>query len=632
MVTRRTYFIIAVVMFIMFFLFQLSGIARESWNDYETNPYAEGTEQLLGQTDAYEPKSASQAGTAAVSKDTVLYIGDEASPMSKTVRTWAAYTKRNLETCTSPAQYMRLHMQGSLEGKNAGTPKSENTAPIKAGPEIAVVDPAAVDWKQESEIRSLRRMVKSGINLVFTSLPENSVLEDNRALRNLLGIRSIEKEQTTVTGVHLYQGFLLGGEVIYKAADAKEEKRKQDMDLTFPWYNLTSGTKAYMRGIPKDKSVKTEHFPPVIWKKSFGAAGVFVVNGTYMEDVTALGLLSAMAAQTGTYEIYPVVNAQNLVAASYPGMASENEREMMRRYSQSMKQVFQNIIWPSLIAVYQQNSLGLSCMLTPQFDYGDDNLPDQEQMAYYVKLLNEQNAEAGLSGISASDTPIREKLKQDQRFMKQGLSGYRFTSFYAGDLSDTEVKQALDTSILGDARTVVRPYDGDSEILGYETNRTTRQTTLADGLKYTYRQDFRTRSIETALGYSSVLVDVMRAAYPKDKSHDTWKDLAKYLAADLDTSWKPFREFSGTTMSECDAHIRSFLALDYTKKAERNQLHLKLNRKGTVWFLLRSNQKPVKVEGGSFKKIEYGAYLIQADEKDVTITVEPVKTHTYLYE
>ena len=157
-------------------------------------------------------------------------------------------------------------------------------------------------------------------------------------------------------------------------------------------------------------------------------------------------------------------------------------------------------------------------------------------------------------------------------------------------------------------------------------------TTLADGLKYTYRQDLRTRSIETALGYSSVLADVMQAAYPQDRSDKTWKDLAKYLAADLDSSWKPFQAFSATTVSKCDDRIRSFLALDYTREQKGNQIHLKLNQKRTVWFLLRTNKKPVDIQGGSWKKVEYGTYLIQADEKDVTITLEPVNTHTYIYE
>lgn len=624
MVTRRAYFIIAVVMLIIFFMFQFSGIAMEFWNDFEKNPYAEDTEQLLKQTDAYEPKSGGQTKTAAVSKDTVVYIGGKESPINNTVRTWVAYTKRNLETCTSPAQYMSLYPQTSPEDKSTRAAEQETgkAEPEKTGAKMAVIDPAGIDWGQETEIKSLRQMAGSGINLVFTSLPETSAVANNEDLRELLGIQSIEKEQTTVTGIHLYQGFLLGGEILYEAADANEEKRKQDMELTFPWYHLTSGTKVYMRGIPKDKSVRTERFPPVIWKKSFGPGAVFAVNGSYMEDVTALGILSAMAAQTGNPEIYPIVNAQNLVAVNYPGMASENEEEMMRRYSQSMKQVFQDILWPSLVAVCQQNNLGFSCMLTPQFDYGDNRLPDQKQMTYYVKLLSEQNAEAGLSGISASNTQITEKLKQDQDFMKKGLSDYKFTSFYAGDMPDSQMEQALNTDILQKARTVVRKYDGNNEILGYETDTVTGQTTLADGLKYTYRQDFRTRSIETALGYSSISVDVMPVAYPEDKSYRTWKDVAKYLAADLDSALKPFQAFSDTTVSECDAHIRSFLALDYDKKVEGNQIHLRLNRKATVWFLLRSNEKPADIQGGSWKRVEKDTYLIQADEKNVTITLK----------
>lgn len=32
-----------------------------------------------------------------------------------------------------------------------------------------------------------------------------------------------------------------------------------------PWYKLETGTRAYMRGIPKDSKMKSENYPPVIW-------------------------------------------------------------------------------------------------------------------------------------------------------------------------------------------------------------------------------------------------------------------------------------------------------------------------------------------------------------------------------
>ena len=108
-------------------------------------------------------------------------------------------------------------------------------------------------------------------------------------------------------GIHLYAGFLLGGETYYQAVE-DEDKGYQDMELRFPWYQLASGTKVYMTGIPEDESIDTEDYPVVIWRKSFGSAYVFAVNGGYMEGVTGLGLLSAMSAEIYSYEIYPAVS------------------------------------------------------------------------------------------------------------------------------------------------------------------------------------------------------------------------------------------------------------------------------------------------------------------------------------
>lgn len=606
MVSRRNYFVIAVIMVIIFFLFQFSGFALEAWNDYKDNPYAARTERLLEKRDAYGAATNEQRGE----KETILYIGNQESATGKNAQVWANYTKRDFEA--SP----------SLKKQKKEMPK------------IVVIDPAALNWENEKDMSRLEQYVQSGTNLIFCGLPPISALGNNQRLRTLLGIQDIWQRETTVSGIQLYEGFLLGGEIIYKAKDKKESKRKQDMELTFPWYRLASGTKAYMRGIPKEESVKIENYPPIIWKKSFGTASVFAVNGSYMEDVTGLGLLSAMAAETGEHEIYPIVNAQNMVVANYPGMAAENEKEINRRYSQPMDHVFRNIIWPNIIAVYQQNKLGLSCMIAPQFDYADNNLPQQSELIYYMKLLNQQDAEAGLSGTCVSSTAIEEKLEEDRIFMEKSLDQYRFTSFYAGKMSQSRTESALREKILEKARTVVQDYDGDNEILGYMSDTVTKQTTLADGLRYTYGQDFRTRSIETALGYSSVLVDVARAAYPQDKSLDTWKDIAKYLGADIDDSWKNFQVFSGTTVSECDERIRNFLALDYTKKQNSETISLEIKKQeGPVWFLLRSNKKPADdIQGGSWKKIEDGAYLIEATDENVIINMEPAKTNDYLYQ
>ena len=296
---------------------------------------------------------------------------------------------------------------------------------------------------------------------------------------------------------------------------------------------------------------------------------------------------------------------------------------MMRRYSRSSQKVFRDIMWPGIITAYRKNNLGLSAMMSPQFDYEDDNLPEQEMLVYYMKLLNEQNAEAGLSGFCISDTEPEEKLRQDDRLIREGIPNYSFTSFYAGELSEEEISSALGNGILKDVRTVVEDYKGNGEIIGYVSEQVTKQAALSNGLKYTYREDFRNKCVETALGYSSVWVDASKVIYPEDDGLETWRDISKDFTGDLGENWKKFRAFSGTTVSECDSRIRNFLALDYEVKQEGNKIFLELDNSGEkTWFILRMNVNAnVSIKGGSLKELDEGAYLIETENENVTVTV-----------
>lgn len=240
---------------------------------------------------------------------------------------------------------------------------------------------------------------------------------------------------------------MFGGEAYYLTEDEEELKEKQDMELEFPWYTLSEETKVYMQGMPEEE-MDSEDYPAVIWQKKFNKARVFAVNGSYMEEAEGLGLLSAMSAEMNAYDLYPVVNAQNMVILNYPSMASENEEGMEKWYGQSMSEVFRNIAWPSVVSVYRRNTLGLTCMITPQYDYEEDNFPSKTELEFYMKRLKEQSAEAGLSGESVSDTPIGQKLDEDERFMKEALPEYKFTSFYAGSLRNQNLIQRCMTVCL----------------------------------------------------------------------------------------------------------------------------------------------------------------------------------------
>lgn len=617
-------------------------MAKASWNNYQTNTFAQDTEVLPDRSSVYQAEqqiSGKGEGNRVdsiynqdnidniddadniVNKDyaPVVCIGENQNgSFGELLRDWGFYMKRSVSVYESVLDYQAVY---------------EKEAEDIELPQFLLIDSNVIDWSGKNtlkEIQFLQRCADAGIHLIFGNLPEVSVIKKYKALRELLGIESVRQESITVEGIHLYEGLLLGGEAIYQP-QTEEEQKRQDMELTFPWYELSSGTKVYMKGMLDQETVDVQEQPVLIWRKSIGNSFVFAVNGDYMTGASGLGLLTGMLCQTQDYTLYPVVNAQNFVFVGYPALAEENSDTLQSLYSQTMSGVFRDIIWPSISVISHRTSFGISSMLAVQYDYSDDVWPKTQELSYYMESMKEIGAEMGYSAASISDTNIGEKLMQDEAFWNEALPTYRFSSFYRGTLSDDEVDTALKDQLLSDICTIVEPVEDTSNLIGYANEHVTRQRALIDGYEHTYSQDFTIRSIETALGYTSILTDIGRVAYPQSEV-DAWENLSKELMANTTTYWKPFSAFEGTTLSQSDAHIRNFLAMSYTEK--KTGSCIKVNIKGAgfpVWFVLKleEGKKVTQVEGGSVSKIEKGTWLIEADQSQIEINLDQSSTPFY---
>lgn len=609
MVSHRNYLAITIVMLVVFFLFQFTNVALESRNAYESNSYAVDKEWLQKKSGVYgagDLEEGNKEGVWDVSRDVIVYIGHKDVPVRKVVNTWSAYSKKQIKSYETLEEYGRLREDDRTDS-----------------PQMLVINSGDMDWKNERTAGQLDEYVRSGINLVFSGLPDVSVIKDSRQLKRLFGIKEIKEEETTADGLHLNAGFFLGGETAYQAGNQEEYEERQNMELVFPWYILASGTRTYMRGLYEEQVLEEEDCPAVIWRNRLGRGYVFVINGPYMEDAAGLGILSAVWAQSEDYVIYPVINAQNMIFANYPGLADENREEMTERYGRTMSEMMRYNAWPAVVSVYQKSTMGLTCMLAPQYDYEDDNYPNQSDFLYYMKRLNEQKVEVGLSALSVSDTPLEKKLGEDARLMEETIPGYRFASLYCRDLPDDAIDSALSDKFLETVRTVVTDYSGDAEVVGYQSEQITRQTVISDGYRHTFLEDFRARALETALAYTSVLADMSQAAYPGDTNH-TFEKIIYDFGWNTQHYWGVFQGFARTTVSECDDHIRNFLAVDYKETRKNNSIRLDVaGPQMPVWFILRINEGNVsRVIGGSWTKIEDQVYLIEAGEPSVVIQIK----------
>ena len=616
MVSRRNYLTIAMMFVILLFMFQFTGVMKEQLSEYESNEYADDTTTSFQRSDAFLAEQTSADACE------VIYVGEAGGAEESVVKTWCSYRKRTF-FCSSSLALLDSLQDDALQ--------------------VLVVDGSKVT--SEEEVAVLRREAQMGVTVIFATLPQSSVIREYRDLRELLGIRAVIADEIPLAGMHLFSGFLLGGEEIYEVTELGEEER-QDMNPSVPWYTTGAGTKTYMVGTLSDETIeqtvddeiraqyvgmeeeaaKNSLLPAILWRNSVDTAKIFCVNGDYLADISAVGILDAMMGETYDYDIYPVINAQNLVIADLPAFVSENEEEMQKRYSQSAQAVYQEIVWPSLTSIASRTGAKMTCMMTPQFTYTDEEEPDGENVTYYLKRLKEEHAEAGLSADSMEGIPLSEKIKQDQTFWQTYAPSYRFLSLYADGVKSIGEESALPAEI----RTVALGSGASGQAVGYLNENVTLQPSTSSGIRHTFLDDFKVKCMETALGYSNITLDLYSVTYPEG-DEDSWEKMSKKIAANLGTYWKAYEAFDATTLTESDVRIRRFLALDYKQQRAGNVITLSLeHREDAAWFLLRLHgEKVTEVAGGSFEEIEDGVYLILAEEDEVSVEVQTGETWQY---
>lgn len=616
MVSRRNYLTIAMMFVILLFMFQFTGVMKEQLSEYESNEYADDTTTSFQRSDAFLAEQTSADACE------VIYVGEAGGAEESVVKTWCSYRKRTF-FCSSSLALLDSLQDDALQ--------------------VLVVDGSKVT--SEEEVAVLRREAQMGVTVIFATLPQSSVIREYRDLRELLGIRAVIADEIPLAGMHLFSDFLLGGEEIYEVTEPGEEER-QDMNPSVPWYTTGAGTKTYMVGTLSDETIeqtvddeiraqyagmeeeaaKNSLLPAILWRNSVDTAKIFCVNGDYLADISGVGILDAMMGETYDYDIYPVINAQNLVIADLPAFVSENEEEMQKRYSQSAQAVYQEIVWPSLTSIASRTGAKMTCMMTPQFTYTDEEEPDGENVTYYLKRLKEEHAEAGLSADSMEGIPLSEKIKQDQTFWQTYAPSYRFLSLYADGVKSIGEKSALPAEI----RTVALGSGASGQAVGYLNENVTLQPSTSSGIRHTFLDDFKVKCMETALGYSNITLDFYSVTYPEG-DEDSWEKMSKKIAANLGTYWKAYEAFDATTLTESDVRIRRFLALDYKQQRAGNVITLSLeHREDAAWFLLRLHgEKVTEVAGGSFEEIEDGVYLILAEEDEVSVEVQTGETWQY---
>lgn len=596
MISKRNFFSITMMMVILLVLFQFTVILKDRYNTYDAN--SNFSKKTADGKNAWEQEYVDLQSLVDQGERYVLFVGNASGDMQAAVKQWCTYTKRNLLVY-------------------------EEFAEAVFEKEIL---PELVIFEDESQLvrntlKSLKEYVSSGNIVIVGSLEEPEKIQEENELQQFLGIQDVVETKTEIVGVKVFEGLFLGGEAVYYPETEEEKQEEMNLEDEVAWYQTASGTKTYMVGLMENEEIANEELPALIWRNGILGGSVYAVCGDYMKDITAIGLLSGMVTESSSYTIYPIVNAQNVSILNFPGFADENSEKMMELYSRPVTAIAQDIIWPDLISIMEQSHHKMTCYIQPQADYTDEVEPNQEDYTFFLKQIKEQNGEAGISMAYRNASSIKEKLEKDAAFLEETETSYQYGTAYVEQKDLEKVLEEKNHELLKEISSYVCEYTEKEELLSYCDEDITLQMVTNEGGSYTYRDDLRMRSIQTALGYTNISMDLQKIFWPEG-SDGSWQKVQKTFAENITTYWNPFDYFQATTISESNRLVRAFLNLDYSYAGDENETILRTTEKGT-WFLLRTHHAGIsEIVGGSYVELEDDAYLIYADTNTVRIAFE----------
>lgn len=584
--SKRQRFTILILIVTLLILCQTPSVIRSVQQHYLYNPFLSETKAGSTQGSGTADGTAEDTETYA-DEMTVLYAGEEGSESEKIAKG------------TALARRCRY----GLYEEGSGT---KNT--------VVLIDMEYTGVRDALSIAG--DVTKEGGTAVAVNLPEPEEIENNKRLMKMLGIEEVRKESVHLTGIHIYDGFLMGGEVIYDA-DTEEHAKSQDLDLTVPWYTSSTATKTFAVGIltedmePEEKNLMAdEKNPLLIWRHSYSQGYVYSVLGDFFDDATGSGILMAIISDSKPLDIYPVVNAQVLSILHYPALYEENTDVMLQLYGRTTSKVMSDLVWPELYDLYAASGFIPTCFIAP--------VPEQESLSpetkatdltQYLKMMGERRWEPAITAKEGTD-------EEELEHISSMVSGYPFSAVYLEDRA-TPPATGEDSSV----RTYVLP-EQETELPMETSNSgigTQRVTVESDDIMYS--SDLRMRSIQTAYGYSNVSYDIRRIIYP-DSEDALMHKYMNVSNANIATNWKPFSVFDKITATQAGERIANYTNADYRIFYE-DEHTIKIKTDRPLYFILRSGRFDItSVTGGNVKQSSRGIWMISVTDEECVIELD----------
>lgn len=574
MIKKENYIISILIMVVTLIMFQSLGIATSIFQNEDVNAYANRT-SLTSQSAAKE-FAVDTMEEVAILDSSHTWIND-----------WSIYHKKTYQEYTQVSSLAQT--QASL----------------------MIINPDDIDL---ADYALLYNKLNEGKVIVFTKLPDTRLLQDEM-VQKVLGIKAYHGLKE-IEFIKVYDGFFIGDETHYQ----------EDVKLMIPYVSLESGYKVFMDGYLEGQTdeIKNEEMPPLLWRSYVNEGFVYVMNNDFMEDPSlGMGFLTGIRNDYQPYSLYPIVNAKSTVLVNFPMISNENEEALMQRYSRSSISLMRDVVYPQLISILNLIECKGTFLFSSRLDYDIQKPIDEETLTFYMQHLNREGAEFGLSGIQISSITLDEKLRQDLDVFQKLYPNYKFAVFAADQEEDETLRQLMSQSATNALKTFFVSEDSRDKLFDYLNEDGLYIQSNWNMSEYSYMNDLKMKSLFTSLGMINMTVDMKNLIYPQSDADD-WTVLSKDMSRYAQTYLRPYRAFESTLLSEADARIRRFMAMDFNQTRDEDVIHIAIdNFEEEAYFILNlHDEEIVSCQNGEFKKIDEGVYLLHAQTAKMSVTLK----------
>lgn len=428
----------------------------------------------------------------------------------------------------------------------------------------------------DQDVEVLHAQWNKGVSLLFVQIPEKGG-NVNRKLFDLMGIVSTGQRQEW-HGMRAGEEMLLGGMMEY-AEDPREEISEGKKRFTVTGYPVTldSQTQVFAHALPKNHDeMEVTEMPPLFWKytENEEKGKVYVCNGDFMEgEISCAVLPTVLGDLCGTY-LYPIVNAQCVMADGMPYGENQERESWKRLYSRDGFGIQRDLLFPEL----------------------------QRCEAIYGVTL---------TLFSPAIDKIRAGEEKEMKFYQQELKGE--TAELAGKDGDFYYLDSPDETLS------VLPWEPGRTLLDVRTGQ----------LQILYQPDsFKDRGLDLFSmagaakwnGYLGFLVDVEELlAY--DGQNDILPEYFEQMETVLGYDSTYYSWIEQVTVREAINRIYNYLILKPQYIMGKHFVRIESEYfQDIAWFILRTPHEEIEIDHGTVKKIGEKTYLVEVTEPSAKIS------------